>query len=242
MMRGLPPGFRFEPTEEELVFEYLKCKVFSSALPASIIPEINGVWSLDPWDIPAAGGGDEEKYLFSKEAEEHNNNNNGEGGGIIGWSKSGYWKARGREKEIVSNENGVALMGMKNTLDFYTNNIRKMKKTGWVMHQYRLIIPHSHSSTNKWVLCHILSPTNKLFSHIVHPHRHRRRLHCSISSTKDVNGDHEDEHDEHVNHITTSTAFSDDEHDSVSSTASSSSTSATFTDFTSTATTTTFHF
>lgn len=55
MMRGLPPGFRFEPTEEELVFEYLKCKVFSSALPASIIPEINGVWSLDPWDIPAAG-------------------------------------------------------------------------------------------------------------------------------------------------------------------------------------------
>ena len=52
-MRGLPPGFRFEPTEEELVFEYLKCKVFSFPLPASIIPEITtSVCNLDPWDIP----------------------------------------------------------------------------------------------------------------------------------------------------------------------------------------------
>jgi len=47
----LPPGFRFQPTDEELVFQYLKCKVFSYPLPASIIPEIN-VCKYDPWDLP----------------------------------------------------------------------------------------------------------------------------------------------------------------------------------------------
>lgn len=48
---GLPPGFRFQPTDEELVFQYLKCKIFSCQLPASIIPEIN-VSKYDPWDLP----------------------------------------------------------------------------------------------------------------------------------------------------------------------------------------------
>jgi hypothetical protein len=47
----LPPGFRFQPTDEELVFQYLKCKIFSFPLPASIIPEVN-VCKYDPWDLP----------------------------------------------------------------------------------------------------------------------------------------------------------------------------------------------
>lgn len=47
----LPPGFRFQPTDEELVFRYLKCKVFSFPLPASIIPDVN-LCKYDPWDLP----------------------------------------------------------------------------------------------------------------------------------------------------------------------------------------------
>ncbi|KAK6250297.1 hypothetical protein SCA6_004302, partial [Theobroma cacao] len=58
-MTKLPPGFRFQPTDEELVFQYLKCKVFSFPLPASIIPEIN-VCKYDPWDLPV---GARENYL-----------------------------------------------------------------------------------------------------------------------------------------------------------------------------------
>ncbi|GMN49319.1 hypothetical protein TIFTF001_018486 [Ficus carica] len=37
----LPPGFRFHPTDEELVVQYLKRKAFSHPLPASIIPEVD---------------------------------------------------------------------------------------------------------------------------------------------------------------------------------------------------------
>lgn len=51
----LPPGFRFQPTDEELVFQYLRRKVFSCQLPpysSDLIPEIN-VCNYDPWDLPA---------------------------------------------------------------------------------------------------------------------------------------------------------------------------------------------
>ena len=47
----LPPGFRFHPTDEELVVYYLKPKVHSSPLPASIIPEAE-LFKSDPWDLP----------------------------------------------------------------------------------------------------------------------------------------------------------------------------------------------
>ena len=47
----LPPGFRFHPTDEELVVQYLKRKAYSCPLPASIIPEVD-VCKADPWDLP----------------------------------------------------------------------------------------------------------------------------------------------------------------------------------------------
>ncbi|KAG9139588.1 hypothetical protein Leryth_016361 [Lithospermum erythrorhizon] len=47
----LPPGFRFHPTDEELILDYLRRKVFSFTLPASVIPEVE-VCKSDPWELP----------------------------------------------------------------------------------------------------------------------------------------------------------------------------------------------
>lgn len=47
----LPPGFRFQPTDEELLFQYLRCKIFGLPLPASVIPEVH-FSNLDPWELP----------------------------------------------------------------------------------------------------------------------------------------------------------------------------------------------
>ena len=47
----LPVGYRFSPTDEELVEHYLKRKVFGLPLPASVIPEFN-VFLTDPWGLP----------------------------------------------------------------------------------------------------------------------------------------------------------------------------------------------
>lgn len=51
-MSKLPPGFVFEPTDEEILFEYLRRKIFALPLPASIIPELINLSNHDPWDLP----------------------------------------------------------------------------------------------------------------------------------------------------------------------------------------------
>lgn len=48
----LPPGFRFHPTDEELIVHYLKRKASSSPLPVSIIAEVD-LYKFDPWELPS---------------------------------------------------------------------------------------------------------------------------------------------------------------------------------------------
>lgn len=47
----LPVGFRFHPTDEELLIHYLKRKVLSVPQPAVVIPELD-VFQTDPWSLP----------------------------------------------------------------------------------------------------------------------------------------------------------------------------------------------
>ncbi|KAL7241316.1 hypothetical protein ACSBR2_006857 [Camellia fascicularis] len=126
----LPPGFRFHPTDEELVLQYLKRKVFSCPLPASIIPEFD-VCKSDPWDLP--GELKQEKYFFStREAKYRNGNRSNRATG------SGYWKATGIDKQIVSCRSNQ-VVGMKKTLVFYRGKPPHGSRTDWIMHEYRLI-------------------------------------------------------------------------------------------------------
>ena len=48
----LPPGFRFHPSDEELITCYLLNKVNSRSLPASIIGEIE-LYNYNPWELPS---------------------------------------------------------------------------------------------------------------------------------------------------------------------------------------------
>ena len=47
----LPPGFRFHPTDEELIMHYLKNQAMSKPCPVSIIPEVD-IYKFDPWQLP----------------------------------------------------------------------------------------------------------------------------------------------------------------------------------------------
>ena len=47
----LPVGYRFHPTDEELVVHYLKRKVLGLPLPASVIPEFD-VFQNNPSSLP----------------------------------------------------------------------------------------------------------------------------------------------------------------------------------------------
>nr|TKS18310.1 NAC transcription factor 29-like [Populus alba] len=48
---SLPPGFRFHPTDEELILHYLRKKVASTPFPVSIIADVD-IYKFDPWDLP----------------------------------------------------------------------------------------------------------------------------------------------------------------------------------------------
>jgi len=51
-LRTLPLGFRFHPTDEELVTHYLKGKITGQInSEAEVIPEID-VCKCEPWDLP----------------------------------------------------------------------------------------------------------------------------------------------------------------------------------------------
>ena len=47
----LPPGFRFHPTDEELVAYYLKRKINGHKIELEIIPEVD-LYKCEPWDLP----------------------------------------------------------------------------------------------------------------------------------------------------------------------------------------------
>lgn len=47
---GLPPGFRFHPTDEELVNYYLKRKINGQEIELDIIPEVD-LYKCEPWEL-----------------------------------------------------------------------------------------------------------------------------------------------------------------------------------------------
>lgn len=157
----LPPGFRFHPTDEELVVQYLRRKVFAYPLPASIIPEID-ICKYEPWELP--GDWEQERYFFTtREAKYRNGNRPNRATG------SGYWKATGLDKRILLSKTNQ-VVGMKKTLVFYRGKPSNATKTDWIMHEYRLsdaAAAQCISSLNKnsaqksttemgdWVVCRV---------------------------------------------------------------------------------------
>lgn len=166
----LPPGFRFHPTDEELVVHYLKNKIDAAPLPVAIISEIE-LYKFDPWELPAkACFGEQEWYFFSPRDRKYPN-----GARPNRAATSGYWKATGTDKPVLSGS-GSQKVGVKKALVFYGGKPPKGIKTNWVMHEYRLIPDHTKSKppdhsdllANKkgslrlddWVLCRIYKKKN----------------------------------------------------------------------------------
>ncbi|KAK8642131.1 hypothetical protein V6N13_011490 [Hibiscus sabdariffa] len=164
----LPPGFRFHPTDEELVVHYLKKKAVSAPLPVTIIAEVD-LYKFDPWELPSkATFGEQEWYFFSPRDRKYPN-----GARPNRAATSGYWKATGTDKPIVTS-NGNQKVGVKKALVFYRGKPPKGIKTNWIMHEYRLL---DNISTSKpqiadltsrkaslrlddWVLCRIYKKNN----------------------------------------------------------------------------------
>ncbi|TKW33919.1 hypothetical protein SEVIR_2G270300v4 [Setaria viridis] len=172
---SLPPGFRFHPTDEELITYYLRQKIADGSFTARAIAEVD-LNKCEPWDLPEkAKLGEKEWYFFSLRDRKYPT-----GVRTNRATNAGYWKTTGKDKEIYTGQLPATpeLVGMKKTLVFYKGRAPRGEKTNWVMHEYRL---HSKSApkSNKdeWVVCRVFAksagakkyPSNNAHSR---PHHH----------------------------------------------------------------------
>ncbi|XP_009587883.1 transcription factor JUNGBRUNNEN 1-like [Nicotiana tomentosiformis] len=147
------PGFRFHPTDEELVGFYLRRKVEKRPIGLQLIKQMD-IYKYDPWDLPQASNkGENEWYYYCKRGRKYKNSvrpNRVTAG-------SGFWKATGIDKSIYSKGE---VIGLKKSLVYYRGSAGKGTKTEWMMHEFRL--PNLHSANTiaqeaeAWTLCRIL--------------------------------------------------------------------------------------
>ncbi|TVU22321.1 hypothetical protein EJB05_32007 [Eragrostis curvula] len=180
MPNPLPPGFRFHPTDEELILHYLRKRAAAAPCPAPVIAEVD-IYKFDPWELPAkAVFGEGEWYFFSPRDRKYPNGvrpNRAAG--------SGYWKATGTDKPITCSaveRTSSAMIGVKKALVFYQGRPPKGMKTSWIMHEYRLADALNAANTYRpmrfrnasmrlddWVLCRIYKKTTPQLSYSSSP-------------------------------------------------------------------------
>ncbi|KAG6383395.1 hypothetical protein SASPL_156852 [Salvia splendens] len=146
----LEPGFRFHPTDEELVRYYLRRKVCGRGFRISDID----IYKAEPWDLPRFDfqlmrfilrayliqlltlgfsklkTRDLEWYFFSVLDRKYGN-----GARTNRATEKGYWKTTGKDRAVYHRGQ---IVGMKKTLVYHIGRAPKGQRTNWVMHEYRL--------------------------------------------------------------------------------------------------------
>ncbi|XP_042509980.1 NAC domain-containing protein 90-like [Macadamia integrifolia] len=145
MDNNLALGFRFYPTEEELISFYLRNKLEGLRPDLErVIPVLN-IYEMDPWHLPQFSGemcrGDPEQWFFfvPRQAREARGGRNSRTTG------SGYWKSVGSPGYAYSSENRI--IGIKKTMVFYKGKAPCGRKTKWKMNEYKAILGEASSST-----------------------------------------------------------------------------------------------
>ncbi|XP_042030089.1 protein SOMBRERO-like [Salvia splendens] len=165
---SVPPGFRFHPTDEELLFYYLKKKVSFEPIDFDVIREVD-LNKLEPWDLKEkcriGSGPQNDWYLFS-----HKDKKYPTGTRTNRATAAGFWKATGRDKPIHMTSSARSV-GMRKTLVFYTGRAPHGHKTDWIMHEYRL---HDHNTPHQiqedgWVICRVFKKKNLTRGRGFHP-------------------------------------------------------------------------
>uniref|UniRef100_A0A453L5V6 NAC domain-containing protein n=3 Tax=Aegilops tauschii subsp. strangulata TaxID=200361 RepID=A0A453L5V6_AEGTS len=125
-------GFRFSPTDEELVLFFLKRRV-AAGRPSPYIADVD-VYKSHPSHLPersALRTGDKQWFFCSRLDRKYPN-----GSRASRTTADGYWKATGKDRSIC---NAGRAVGNKKTLVYHHGRAPRGERTDWVMHEYTIL-------------------------------------------------------------------------------------------------------
>ncbi|XP_010495071.1 PREDICTED: NAC domain-containing protein 78-like [Camelina sativa] len=155
---SLAPGFRFHPTDEELITYYLKRKVQGKSMRLDAIGEVD-FYKHEPWNLPEHSKlktRDKEWYFFSILDKKYST-----GTCVKRVTKQGYWHVTGKDKEIHRGDGEVSIaIGMMKIHVFHKGRSPYGRRTNWVMHEYRLAENDEGLQVDAYVLCKVFRKQN----------------------------------------------------------------------------------
>ncbi|GMI92995.1 NAC domain containing protein 2, NAC-REGULATED SEED MORPHOLOGY 1 [Hibiscus trionum] len=166
-MARIPPGFRFAPTDYELIEDYLSNKARGQPLPCDEdIHDCEIYGDKEPWKLFGETTS-ETCYVFTKLRKK------GKGRRIDRTAGSGTWKGQRTDPVMDSEKNHV---GDRKLFVFKVEGGSKNDEKGhWIMHEFSLV---NDDQVGDWVLCRIYNKNNT----------NRALEHCNYDSEDEMLG------------------------------------------------------
>ncbi|TKY59530.1 NAC transcription factor NAM-B2 [Spatholobus suberectus] len=154
---NLPPGFRFYPTDEELVVHFLQRKANLLPCHPDVIPDLE-LYPYDPWELHGRALAEGKQwYYYSRRTQNRVTSN-------------GYWMPMGMEEPVITSSSNMRV-GIKKYYVFHVGEAPDGNTTNWIMQEYRLLDSASSSRSsrrraqpkpdhNKWVICRVYERDN----------------------------------------------------------------------------------